>query len=265
MPAVARGHPGADREDGRRHREAGLRRVGQARSGVRAHAASLAGAAGGEQLSLVQALLFALLGGLILNLMPCVFPVLAMKAAAFARLAGHERSDDAARRPRLYRGRAGLLRRHGRGGRGDPRQRRRRQLGLPVPVAGLLAADRLSVLRGRPQPLRRVRDRRPPRRRRPGTGRARRHDRRLLHRRAGGDRGHALHRALHGGGPGFCPEPARARDRGRAAGDGPWPRAALSRAVDDAGPAAADAAARRRGWTGCASSSPSRCTPRPSG
>ena len=50
-------------------------------------------AAGGEQLTLVQALLFALLGGLILNLMPCVFPVLAMKAAAFARLAGHERSE----------------------------------------------------------------------------------------------------------------------------------------------------------------------------
>ena len=38
-------------------------------------------------------MLFALLGGLILNLMPCVFPVLAMKAAALARLAGHERSD----------------------------------------------------------------------------------------------------------------------------------------------------------------------------
>ncbi len=53
---------------------------------------SLAAAAGGEQLSLVEALLFALLGGLILNLMPCVFPVLAMKAAAFARLAGHEKS-----------------------------------------------------------------------------------------------------------------------------------------------------------------------------
>ena len=147
----------------------------------------------------------------------------------------------------------------------DPRQRRRGQLGLPVPVAGLLAADRLSFLRGRPQPLRRLRDRRPPGRRRPGPGRARRHDRRFLHRRAGGDRGHALHRAVHGGGPGFCPEPARARDRGRAAGDGPWPRAPLSRALDDAGAAAADAAARRRGWTGCASSSPSRCTPRPSG
>ncbi|CAN0235193.1 unnamed protein product, partial [Phaeothamnion confervicola] len=54
---------------------------------------SLAGAATGEQLSLVQALLFALLGGLILNLMPCVFPVLAMKAAAFARLAGQGQGE----------------------------------------------------------------------------------------------------------------------------------------------------------------------------
>lgn len=49
-------------------------------------------AVGGETLTLVEALLYALLGGLILNLMPCVFPVLAMKAAAFARLAGHERA-----------------------------------------------------------------------------------------------------------------------------------------------------------------------------
>jgi thiol:disulfide interchange protein DsbD len=54
---------------------------------------SLAGAVGSEELSLVQALFFALLGGLILNLMPCVFPVLAMKAAAFARLAGHDRAE----------------------------------------------------------------------------------------------------------------------------------------------------------------------------
>ncbi|TAJ87016.1 protein-disulfide reductase DsbD [Reyranella sp.] len=58
-----------------------------------ANTTSLAGAAGSEELSLVQALLFALLGGLILNLMPCVFPVLAMKAAAFARLAGHDRAE----------------------------------------------------------------------------------------------------------------------------------------------------------------------------
>jgi thiol:disulfide interchange protein DsbD len=56
-------------------------------------AASLASAEGAERISLIQALLFALLGGLILNLMPCVFPVLAMKAAALARLAGHDRSE----------------------------------------------------------------------------------------------------------------------------------------------------------------------------
>jgi thiol:disulfide interchange protein DsbD len=54
---------------------------------------SLAAAEGSEQLSLVEALLFALLGGLVLNLMPCVFPVLAMKAAAFARLAGQGRGE----------------------------------------------------------------------------------------------------------------------------------------------------------------------------
>jgi thiol:disulfide interchange protein/DsbC/DsbD-like thiol-disulfide interchange protein len=35
-----------------------------------------------------QILVFAFLGGLILNLMPCVFPILAMKAVAFARHAG---------------------------------------------------------------------------------------------------------------------------------------------------------------------------------
>ena len=60
---------------------------------VPAATGSLANAVGAEQLSLLQALAFALLGGLILNLMPCVFPVLAMKAAAFARLAGHARSE----------------------------------------------------------------------------------------------------------------------------------------------------------------------------
>ncbi len=37
---------------------------------------------------LAQTLLLALLGGLLLNLMPCVFPVLAMKAMALARLSG---------------------------------------------------------------------------------------------------------------------------------------------------------------------------------
>lgn len=44
--------------------------------------------AGGTSLIVfVQALLFAVLGGLILNLMPCVFPILAMKAAALTTAA----------------------------------------------------------------------------------------------------------------------------------------------------------------------------------
>ncbi|NCY24016.1 MAG: cytochrome C biogenesis protein, partial [Alphaproteobacteria bacterium] len=44
-------------------------------------------------LPLWQALLFAMLGGLILNLMPCVFPILAMKAVGLARLAGEGRGQ----------------------------------------------------------------------------------------------------------------------------------------------------------------------------
>ncbi|WP_149538343.1 protein-disulfide reductase DsbD family protein [Siccirubricoccus phaeus] len=47
----------------------------------------------GQALPLARALLFALLGGLLLNLMPCVFPVLAMKAMALARLSGAARAE----------------------------------------------------------------------------------------------------------------------------------------------------------------------------
>jgi len=49
------------------------------------------GATPGSNLPIWQLLAFALLGGLILNLMPCVFPVLAMKAMALARLGGADR------------------------------------------------------------------------------------------------------------------------------------------------------------------------------
>jgi thiol:disulfide interchange protein/DsbC/DsbD-like thiol-disulfide interchange protein len=51
--------------------------------------------AGGADLGLAAAALFAFLGGLILNLMPCVFPILAMKAAS---LAGHGGAENAAAR-----------------------------------------------------------------------------------------------------------------------------------------------------------------------
>ena len=46
------------------------------------------GGAGGLGGSLLLYMLFALMGGLILNLMPCVFPVLSMKALSFAKNAG---------------------------------------------------------------------------------------------------------------------------------------------------------------------------------
>ncbi|WP_374469164.1 protein-disulfide reductase DsbD family protein [Phenylobacterium sp.] len=59
----------------------------------------------GVGLGLPMAALFALLGGLILNLMPCVFPILAMKAAS---LAGHAHEASGARRQGLAFG-AGVL------------------------------------------------------------------------------------------------------------------------------------------------------------
>lgn len=49
------------------------------------------GAASASLPGIGQALLFAFLGGLLLNLMPCVFPVLAMKAVALAKLSGAAR------------------------------------------------------------------------------------------------------------------------------------------------------------------------------
>ena len=48
------------------------------------------GAALGEVTGLLAALLFALLGGLILNLMPCVFPVLAIKVLGFVHVASRQ-------------------------------------------------------------------------------------------------------------------------------------------------------------------------------
>ncbi|ODT85480.1 protein-disulfide reductase DsbD domain-containing protein [Phenylobacterium sp. SCN 70-31] len=57
-----------------------------------------AGPGGGVSLGLISAAVFAFAGGLILNLMPCVFPVLAMKAAS---LAGHGGAGGDARRQGL--------------------------------------------------------------------------------------------------------------------------------------------------------------------
>lgn len=67
-------------------------------------------AAGGGGIGLVQAALFAFLGGLILNLMPCVFPILAMKALSLSKAAAGVAAGQAgaARRQGLLYG-AGVL------------------------------------------------------------------------------------------------------------------------------------------------------------
>lgn len=44
----------------------------------------------GQDISLWQALVFAILGGLVLNLMPCVFPVLSIKALSLVKIADHD-------------------------------------------------------------------------------------------------------------------------------------------------------------------------------
>jgi thiol:disulfide interchange protein len=61
-------------------------------SGLGAPVAKPAAAAGGFQMGLLAAVAFAFVGGLILNLMPCVFPILAMKAASLAGH-GHDRRE----------------------------------------------------------------------------------------------------------------------------------------------------------------------------
>ncbi len=67
-----------------------LRDAGGQRAGFEV-TAPVTGPAAAPGMPLATALLFAFLGGLILNLMPCVFPVLAMKAMALARLGGEAR------------------------------------------------------------------------------------------------------------------------------------------------------------------------------
>ncbi|HEY1224503.1 MAG TPA: thioredoxin family protein [Brevundimonas sp.] len=61
---------------------------GQPLSGASGDGALVAETASTGWAPFLQAALFALIGGLILNLMPCVFPILAMKAAALAGVSG---------------------------------------------------------------------------------------------------------------------------------------------------------------------------------
>ena len=83
-------------------------------------------------MSLHRMLGLAFLGGLILNLMPCVFPVLALKVVG---LAGAARGKARWQAVGLHRRRAGGVRRPGRGAAGGARGRHGGRLGVPVPVA----------------------------------------------------------------------------------------------------------------------------------
>ena len=95
------------------------------------------------------------LGGLLLNLMPCVFPILALKALHLAKSGGDERAGTA-RRARLCGGRDHRDRRAGRGAARNPSGRDGDRLG--VPAAGpahhpaccslLTTAITLNLLRG---------------------------------------------------------------------------------------------------------------------
>ena len=109
-------------------------------------------------LGLPLALGLAFLGGLILNLMPCVFPVLAIKALSLAGQGGLSARERGAPRARLHRRGPGLLCRADR----DPARRagggHRRRLGLPAPVPALRGAHGRclsgagAVARGRRHP-----------------------------------------------------------------------------------------------------------------
>ena len=92
----------------------------------------------------------AFLGGLLLNLMPCVFPVLFLKGLALCR-SGTEET------PRALRARAGICRRYSRfvlgiGGRaaGPSRRRSHAGLGIPVPVTGFPVSAEWAFLPSRP-------------------------------------------------------------------------------------------------------------------
>ncbi len=93
----------------------------------------------------------AFLGGLILNLMPCVFPVLALKVVGLAGAGkGKARWQAVAYTAGVLVAFAGLgaaLLARARGG-------HRGRLGIPVPVAGVRRRHGLAAVRGRAEPVR---------------------------------------------------------------------------------------------------------------
>ena len=203
------------------------------------------GATATSGVALLQAVALALAGGLLLNLMPCVLPVLSVKALGAGPARDGVDGGDAATWPGLHRGRAPLVRRGGGNTARAPRWGRADRLGLSAPVAARRDAPRLPVLRHGAGAVRRLRDRRSARRRGAGAGGAARLWWILLHGRARRRRGHAVHGAVHGGGGRLRRDPALGHGPPRLRGARPRARAAVSAADADPGLAALPAAAGR--------------------
>ena len=130
--------------------------TGTARHAFELGDVAIAAAAPGSLGTILQAALFALLGGLILNLMPCVFPVLSIKVLSLINHAGQSPEQTAPPRPRLHRRRAGDLPGPGRRAAGAAGRRRRDRLGLPAAVADNRGRAGLRAVRHGAEPVRRV-------------------------------------------------------------------------------------------------------------
>ena len=190
------------------------------------------------------------LGGLLLNLMPCVFPILALKALHLAQ-GGRRASAGAARRAGLCGGRGGRHRRARRRSAGDPRRREREagwafQLQDPRTIMLLLLLATAITA----QPARAVRAagaRRASAARRAASGPARW---RPSSRRPAPGRSLARRWARRC----CCRSPARSRCSPRSG----WAWRSRSCWSPSSPRCASGCRSRARGWSGCSASSPSR-------
>ena len=109
--------------------------------------------------ALAGTVFFAFLGGLLLNLMPCVFPVLFLKGLALVQLRQRGAPQAPRARPRLHRGHSRLLLGAGCAAARAARRRGHAGLGIPIPVAGFSLADGRTVVLPRPFAGRAIRNR----------------------------------------------------------------------------------------------------------
>ena len=195
-------------------------------------------------MTLLYAVISALIAGVILNLMPCVFPVLSIKILHLTRAQGGDAASRASAWHGLCAGDPCLLHPAGRRAPWAARRRRRDRLGLSIAVAADGREPGVHSVRAGIEPLRHSDHRHvaDARRRQPPAA-AGRPVGLVFRRRAGNGGGDALHRAVHGRVDRLCADPAVCRracgfSRARA-----WARAAVPGSRLRAGPAAAAAAA----------------------